>query len=67
MGGVIASRYSRLQARREACDAINRMFGLDISCDFRDDFREADGETMLLGDSSEAGRDKDMVVDLRTK
>lgn len=66
MGGVIASRYSRLQARREACDAINRMFGLDISCDFRDDFREADNETMFLGDSSENGKAKDMVIDLRT-
>ncbi len=66
MGGVIASRYSRLQARREACDAINRMFGLDISCDFRDDFREADDETMFLGDSGEDGKAKDMVIDLRT-
>ena len=65
MGGVIASRYSRLQARREACDAINRMFGLDISCDFRDDFREADDETMFLGDSGENGKAKDMVIDLR--
>jgi hypothetical protein len=67
MGGVIASRYSRLQARREACDAINRMFGLDISCDFRDDFREADDETMFLGDSGEDGKAKDMVIDLRTE
>ena len=66
MGGVIASRYSRLQARREACDAINRMFGLDISCNFRDDFREADDETMFLGDSGEDGKAKDMVIDLRT-
>ena len=65
MGGVIASRYSRLQARREACDAINKMFGLDISCDFRDDFREADDETMFLGDSGEEGKAKNMVIDLR--
>lgn len=67
MGGVIASRYSRLQARREACDAINQMFDLDISCDFRDDFREADDEVMFAGDSGEKGKRTDMVVDLRTK
>lgn len=29
-GGTIASRYSRLQARRYACEQINKMFGLDI-------------------------------------
>lgn len=67
MGGVIASRYSRLQARREACEAINRIFGLDIWCDFRDDFREADDEVMFEGDSGEKGKMTDMVIDLRTK
>ena len=28
-GGTIASRYSRLQSRRMACEQINRMFGLN--------------------------------------
>lgn len=37
-GGTIASRYSRLQSRREACEKINDMFGLDIWCDYREDF-----------------------------
>ena len=64
-GGTIASRYSRLQARREACDKINELFGLNVSVDYRDDFREADDETMFTGDS--AGKEqKDMVIDLRT-
>lgn len=35
-GGVIASRYSRLQARQQACKQINRMFNLDVSCDYRE-------------------------------
>ena len=35
--GTIASRYSRLEMRRKACDEINKMFGLDIWVDFRDD------------------------------
>ena len=38
-GGVVASRYSRLEARKQACEMINEMFGTDISCDFRDDFQ----------------------------
>ena len=38
-GGVVASRYSRLESRREACRKINDMFGLDIWCDYREDFQ----------------------------
>lgn len=38
-GGTIASRYSRLEARREAVDKINRMFGTDIRVDYREDFQ----------------------------
>ena len=37
-GGTIASRYSRLEARKQACNEINRMFDLDVSCDYREDF-----------------------------
>lgn len=39
-GGVVASRYSRLQSRREACEKINEMFGLNIWCDYREDFQD---------------------------
>lgn len=38
-GGTMASRYSRLEMRRKACDEINKMFGLNISVDYRDDVR----------------------------
>lgn len=41
-GGVIASRYSRLESRRQACNEINRMFGLDIWCDYREDYKVID-------------------------
>lgn len=65
-GGTIASRYSRLEMRREACRQINLMFPeLDVWCDYRDDFREADDETMFTGDSGDDTM-KDMVIDLRT-
>lgn len=38
-GGTVASRYSRLNARRQACGQINKMFGLDIDCDFRENYQ----------------------------
>lgn len=41
-GGTIASRYSRLQARREAVDKINAMFGTKISVNYREDYQEID-------------------------
>lgn len=64
-GGTIASRYSRLNSRREACEQINKMFGLNIECNYREDYREADDEVMF--DSATGNYDmKDMVVDLRT-
>ena len=36
-GGVIANRNSRLKERQSACEQINRMFGLDMWCEFDDD------------------------------
>ena len=41
-GGTIASRYSRLESRRQACEQINKMFGLDIWCDYREDYQSLD-------------------------
>lgn len=41
-GGTIASRYSRLNARRDACKKINDMFGLEIWCDYREDYQTID-------------------------
>lgn len=42
-GGTIASRYSRLKARQQACEQINKMFGLNISCKYRLDESENNG------------------------
>ena len=39
-GSVVASRYSRLESRRQACRQINNMFELDIWCDYREDFQD---------------------------
>lgn len=55
-GGTIASRYSRLQSRREACKKINDMFGLDIWCDYREDFQEIEeAEDTIKGDPNSDG------------
>lgn len=72
-GGTIASRYSRLNARRKAADQINKMFGLNIEVDFREDYREADDEIMFQGQTGTEHDEKGAVsgtpvaIDLRTK
>ena len=39
-GGTIASRYSRLESRREAVKKINNMFGTNIEVNYREDFQQ---------------------------
>lgn len=41
-GATIASRYSRLEMRRQACEQINKMFNLNVSVDYREDYRVLD-------------------------
>ena len=51
-GGTIASRYSRLQARCEAVDKINAMFGTNIRVDYRENFQDVgdgDGQNTIKG------------------
>lgn len=36
-GGVVAERLVKLNARRQGAEQINKMFGLDIWCDFNED------------------------------
>lgn len=58
-GGTIASRYSRLEARRQACEQINRMFDLDIWCDYREDYQVIDDEIIDTIDGQEQEKDGD--------
>lgn len=44
MGGVIASRYSRLNARQQACEQINDMFDLNIDVEFQENVDDSDDE-----------------------
>lgn len=43
MGGVFASRLSRLNERQEACKKINEMFGLNVSVEFNEGLLESLG------------------------
>lgn len=55
-GGTIASRYSRLEARRQACKQINDMFGLNIWCDYREDFQTiSNGGDTVIGEPDSDG------------
>lgn len=40
LGGVLASRNSKLKARQQACEQINSMFDLDIWCEFDEEMIE---------------------------
>lgn len=50
-GGTVASRYSRLETRKDACDKINAMFGLNMKVEYREDFQEI--PEMKAGDNNE--------------
>lgn len=47
-GSTIASRYSRLNARRQAADEINKMFGTNIEVNYREDYREVTDDVALV-------------------
>lgn len=66
MGSVIASRYSRLDMRKKACEQINKMFGLNIDVFYKSDYRETDDEVMLDSATGEKIA-QTMVTDLRTR
>jgi hypothetical protein len=51
-GGTIASRYSRLQSRREAVEKINEMFGTNIEVNYREDFQMLDEEQAPMNDGT---------------
>ena len=63
LGGTFASRYSRLMARQQACEQINEMFNLDITVNYRDDYKEADINTELPNvpdEKTEKGEEEDV-------
>ena len=53
LGGTMASRYSRLEARKDACKEINRMFGLNLDVEYREDYNDLE----LVGQNEPYGKD----------
>lgn len=49
-GGTIASRYSRLESRRQAVNKINAMFGTNIEVNYREDFQQV-GDGTVQGEA----------------
>lgn len=43
LGGTIASRYSRLESRKNAVKKINKMFGTNIEVEYREDYDDIEG------------------------
>lgn len=46
MGSTVASRYTRLEMRKQACKQINKMFGLNIDVEYRADAQTYTDEDM---------------------
>lgn len=46
MGSTVASRYTRLEMRKQACKQINKMFGLNIDVEYRADVQTYTDEDM---------------------
>ena len=51
MGGVLASRYSPLEMRRDAAKHINEMFSLNIEVDYREDILAY--QSKMIGETEE--------------
>lgn len=57
MGGILASRNSPLQMRKDACDEINKMFGLNLDVDFREDILAYQSD--IIGNTDEMVKEGD--------
>ena len=60
-GSTIASRYSRLESRRQAVEKINDMFGTNIEVNYREDFQEVgnDDVTDNAGKATTGGEENE--------
>lgn len=61
MGGVLASRNSPLQMRRQAADEINKMFNLNIEVEYREDILAY--QSNMIGETEEMIREGELGGD----
>lgn len=59
MGSIEAQKFTRLNARKEACDKINKMFGLDVDVKYREDIKMLSNQMFEVDLGSEGGDEKD--------
>ena len=52
-GSVYSNRYSRLDARRMGCEELKSVFGIEASCDFKDNTRLDTAGLIDIGSSDE--------------
>lgn len=57
LGGVAAQRFCRLNARRKSAEQINKMFGLNIQVDYREEIKA------MFQDNNEGDTEKKEVTD----
>lgn len=57
-GGTICSRYSRLEARKQACEKINAMFGLNIDVFYRENNDTGEGDDDNFAETEEVLTDE---------
>lgn len=62
MGGVLASRNSPLQMRRQAADEINKMFELNIEVEYREDILAY--QSQMIGETEEMIKEGELGGDL---
>lgn len=56
MGDVEAQRFTRLNSRKQFCEEVNEMFGLDIDCEFRSGlYIRTDNDGTVPTDGMESG------------
>lgn len=49
MGSTVSSRYTRLEMRKKACKDINKMFGLNVNVEYREDIQVVDADENETG------------------
>lgn len=49
MGSTVSSRYTRIEMRKKACKEINKMFGLNIDVNYREDIQVVDDDENETG------------------
>lgn len=59
MGSIEAQKFTRLNARKEACVKINEMFGLDVNVEYREDIKMLETALTEVDLGSEGGDEED--------